>query len=193
MDRLKIVGVKLVVVVAIVGRKKSGKTWVMEYLISRLAGMGFKIGAVKHIHEEGITIDTTGKDTWRFAKAGAKVVLSASPDELALIKRSKMYYSNLDSILECLKGEDLDFIFIEGFHSLVAKRADVYKILTAKDAEDLNGLLIGTEPPILAATGVIGESVSRLTDQSPPIINLKLNGEELVNRIKALVQKKEEP
>jgi len=181
----------LAVVVAIVGRKKSGKTWTMEYLISRLAGMGFKIGAVKHIHEEGVTIDTTGKDTWRFARAGAKVVLSASPDELALIKRTKTYYGNLDSILGCLKNEDLDIIFIEGFHSLVAKRTDVYKILTAKDTEDLNSLLVGTEPPILAVTGVISENVTQLKDQNIPLINLKLRGEELVNIVKALVQKKE--
>jgi len=181
----------LAVVVAIVGRKKSGKTWTMEYLISRLAAMGFKIGAVKHIHEEGVTIDTAGKDTWRFARAGAKVVLSASPDELALIKRTRMYYGNLDSILEYLKDEDLDFIFIEGFHSLVAKRKDVYKILTAKDTEDLNSLLVGTEPPILAVTGVIGENVTQLKDQNLPIINLNLRGEELVNIVRALVQKKE--
>jgi len=180
----------LAVVVAVVGHKKSGKTWTMEYLISRLAEMGFKVGAVKHIHEEGITIDTPGKDTWRFAKAGAKVILSASPDEVALIKKSKMYYGNLDNILECLKGEDLDFIFIEGFHSLVAKRTDVYKILTAKDAEDLNSLLVGTEPPILAATGVISESISQLPHQNLPVINLKLRGEELVNIVKALVQRK---
>jgi len=185
--------VKLAVVVAIVGRKKSGKTWTMEYLISRLAEMGFKIGAVKHIHEEGVTIDTAGKDTWRFARAGARVVLSASPDELALIKRSKMYYGNLDNILECLKGEDLDFIFIEGFHSLVAKRSDVYKILTAKDTEDLNSLLVGTEPPILAVTGAIAENATQLTDQNLPVINLKLGGEELVKMVKALVQKKEAP
>jgi len=180
----------LAVVVAIIGRKKSGKTWTMEYLISRLAAMGFKIGAVKHIHEEGITIDTAGKDTWRFAKAGAKVILSASPDELALIKRSKMYYENLENILECLKGEDLDFIFIEGFHSLVAKRTDVYKILAVKDVEELKSLLVGTEPPILAATGVIGESVFHLPDQNFPIINLKSKGEELVNMVKALIQRK---
>lgn len=179
----------MVVVVAIVGGKKSGKTWTMEYLISKLAGMGFRVGAVKHIHEEGITIDTAGKDTWRFAKAGAKIVLSASPDEVALIKRSKMYYSDLDNILGYLRVEDLDFIFIEGFHSLVAKRSDVYKILAARDADDLNRLLVGTEPPILAATGVIGESVTQRTDMNLPIINLRLRGEELVNMVKALAQK----
>lgn len=180
----------MAVVVAVVGGKKSGKTWTMEYLISRLASMGFKVGAVKHIHEEGITIDTAGKDTWRFAKAGARVVLSASPDELALIKRSKMYYCNLDNILEYLKGEDLDFIFIEGFHSLVAKRSDVYKILAAKDVEDLNRLLVGTEPPILAATGLIGGKVNQTSHHSIPIINLKLGGEDLVNIVKSLAPRK---
>jgi len=184
------VWIKLAVIVAVVGGKKSGKTWTIEYLISRLASMGYKVGAVKHIHEEGITIDTVGKDTWRFAKAGARIVLSASPDELALIKRSRMYYGNLDIILKYLEGEDLDFIVIEGFHSLVAKRSDVYKILAAKDAEDLNRLLLGTEPPILAATGVIGESVSEAVDPKLPIINLKLRGEDLVNMIKSLTEKK---
>jgi molybdopterin-guanine dinucleotide biosynthesis protein B len=180
----------LAVVVAVVGGKKSGKTWTMEYLISKLAGMGFKIGAVKHIHEEGITIDTTGKDTWKFAKAGAKVILSSSPDELALIKRSRVHYRDLDTILGYLKNEELDFIFIEGFHSLVAKRPDVYKILAARDAEDLNRLLVGTEPPIVAATGVIGERINELADPKLPIINLSLKGEDLVNMIKSLAEKR---
>lgn len=176
----------MVVVIAVVGGKKSGKTWTMEYLISRLSALNFKVAAVKHIHEEGITIDTAGKDTWRFAKAGAKVVLSASPDELALIKKAKMYYSNLDNILDYLKGEDLDFIFVEGFHSLAARRMDVYKIITAKDLDDLNRLLVGTEPPILAATGVIGQSVSQTSASDIPIINLMVNGEALVDMVRRL-------
>ena len=180
----------MAVLVAVVGSKKAGKTWTIEYLISTLSSMGFKIGAVKHIHEEGITIDTAGKDTWRFARAGASVILSASPDEVALIKRSKRYYNNLDSILECFRGEDLDFIFIEGFHSLIAKRSDVYKILAAKDVEDLKRLLVGTEPPILAATGVIGESIDQIPNLSIPIINLKSRGEDLVNMVKGLAQRR---
>lgn len=179
----------MVIVIAIIGGKKSGKTWTMEYLISRLSVLGFKVGAVKHIHEEGITIDTAGKDTWRFAKAGARVVLSASPDELALIKKGKMYYSNLDKILEHMKCEDLDFILIEGFHSLAAKRSDVYKIIAAKDLDDLNRLLIGTEPPILAVTGVIGQSVSQSSASNIPIINLASNGEVLVNMVKRLAER----
>lgn len=179
----------MTVVVAVVGGKKSGKTWAMEYLITRLSKLGFRVAAVKHIHEEGVTIDTAGKDTWRFAKAGANIVLSASPDELALIRKGKMHYGNLDMLLRYLEGEELDYILIEGFHSLVAKRRDVYKIITARDPDDLNRLLIGTEPPILAATGVVGAAANRSEASSIPIIDLTSNGESLLNIVKALASR----
>ena len=39
-----------------------------------------------------------------------------------------MPLKSLDQITALLEGEDLDIVFFEGFHSLIAKRADVPKL-----------------------------------------------------------------
>ena len=55
------------VVIAVVGIKSSGKTTTIEALTKELTKRGYKIAVVKHIPEPDFTIDTVGKDTWRFA------------------------------------------------------------------------------------------------------------------------------
>ena len=116
-----------VLVVAAVGVSGSGKTVTLEYLISRLSAEGYQIGSIKHVHHKGFTMDTEGTNTWRYAKAGAKVIVAISPEEVDIIKKTEMALSDLDQIIALLEQEKLDIIFIEGFHSLIAKRSDVYE------------------------------------------------------------------
>jgi molybdopterin-guanine dinucleotide biosynthesis protein MobB len=42
---------------------------------------------VKHIPEPNFTIDREGKDTWRYAQAGATTVVGVSADEIATIEK----------------------------------------------------------------------------------------------------------
>ena len=62
-------------IIAVVGSKKSGKTTTIEALTRELVKRGFKVAAVKHVSEPDFTMDTKGKDTWRFAQAGARIVI----------------------------------------------------------------------------------------------------------------------
>jgi molybdopterin-guanine dinucleotide biosynthesis protein MobB len=78
------------------------------------------VGAIKHIHLEGFTFDREGSNTWRFTKAGSKVTVAVSPEEIAIIKKTDASLYSLDQIIDLLKDEQLDVIFIEGFHSSVA-------------------------------------------------------------------------
>ena len=88
----------MVVVVAAVGISGSGKTTTVEYLISKLSSMGYNVGAIKHIHREGFTIDQEGKNTWRFSHAGAKITVAISPEEIAIIEKKKAALNDLDKI-----------------------------------------------------------------------------------------------
>ena len=74
--------------VAAVGVSGSGKTVTLEYLISRLSAEGYKIGSIKHVHHQGFTMDKEGTNTWRYAKAGAKVIVAISPEEIDVIKKN---------------------------------------------------------------------------------------------------------
>jgi len=96
--------------VAVVGFRKSGKTTVVEGLVRELVKRGYRVGTIKHIREKEFSIDVPGKDTWRHAKAGASVVVSLAPREVATVtKRS----AKLEEIMSTLQW--LDFVILEGF------------------------------------------------------------------------------
>ena len=109
----------MVVVIAAVGISGSGKTTTVEYLISKLSGKGYRVGAIKHIHREGFTIDQEGKNTWRFSQAGAKITVAISPEEIAIIEKTKAALNDLDKIIKYLESEKIDVVFhrrIPQFH-----------------------------------------------------------------------------
>ena len=138
------------IAVAVVGGKKSGKTTTIEILTRKLAEKGYRIAAVKHISEPDFTIDSEGKDTWRYAQSGAKLIVGISLEEIATIEKTECNKTSLEEILQRCK--DSDIVFLEGFKKIVAKNKDVYKILVAKSAEELEEGLKSFEP-ILAFTG----------------------------------------
>ena len=108
-------------------------------------------------------MDKVGTNTWRYAKAGSKVIVAISPEEIDIIKKTQMALNDLDKIIALLKQEKLDIVFIEGFHSLIAKRKDVPKIITAKDQKGLEQTLEGTVAPILAIAGIVAQNTSNPT------------------------------
>jgi molybdopterin-guanine dinucleotide biosynthesis protein B len=173
----------MVLVIAAVGTSGSGKTTTLEYLISHLSAQGYKIGSIKHVHHEGFTMDKEGTNTWRYAKAGAKVIAAISPEEIAILKKTDAALNDLDQVISLLEREQLDIIFIEGFHSLIAKRTDVPKLITAEDEANLKRTLEGTAEPILAVTGVISQNKPQINWLKIPILDLKTEGEKLLQLI----------
>jgi len=152
-------------------------------LVSNLASEGYRIGAIKHIYHKGFKIDKEGTNTWRYAKAGSKVTAAVSAEEIVVIKKTETALNDLEQVIGLLGNEKLDIIVIEGFRSLVEKRTDVLKIVTAKDAESLKKTLDGTVQPILAITGVIGQQKPEIKLEIP-LINIPAEGEQLLKLVK---------
>lgn len=180
----------MVLVVAAVGRSGSGKTVTLEYLVGKLSAEGYQIGTIKHVHHKGFTMDKEGTNTWRYAKAGAKIIIAISPEEVAIIKKIEMALEDLDQMTTLLKDEKLDIVFVEGFHSLIAKRPDVPKIITAKDEDGLTQTLDGTVEPILAVAGIVAKTLESPTYQNIPVIKVPEEGQQLVDLVKAQLRKK---
>ncbi|MCP8316364.1 MAG: molybdopterin-guanine dinucleotide biosynthesis protein B [archaeon] len=170
-------------IVAVIGRSGSGKTSTIEYLISNLSREGFSIGSIKHVHEQDFTIDTKSKDTWRYTQAGAKIIAIIAPTEVAIIKKKEDQQIELEETIKKLE-EGLDVIFLEGFHSLIAKRSDVFKIITAENEEDLERTLKGTVHPIIAITGKIAKLKPKIFNLEAPIIDMYSEGRRLVQLVK---------
>ena len=173
-----------VLVIAAVGVSGSGKTVTLEYLISHLSAEGYQIGSIKHVHHMGFTMDKEGTNTWRYAKAGSKVIVAISPEEVDIIKKTQMALNDLDQIINLLEQEKLDIVFIEGFHSLIAKRKDIPKIVTAKNQEGLEETLLGTVEPILAITGVAAKNANDTVYANIPIIKIPEEGPKLLALVK---------
>ncbi len=176
----------MVVVIAAVGISGSGKTTTLEYLISKLTIDGYRVGAIKHIHREDFTIDKEGSNTWRFSKAGSRITVAMSPQEIAIIKKTEAPLAELDNIVKLLEDERLMVIFIEGFHSFISKRPDIFKIVTAKNQEDLSKTLEETVPPILAITGLITKSKTPASEI--PVLDLPSEGAKLLEIVKKTVR-----
>ena len=107
-------------VVAIVGHSGSGKTTLLERLIPEMKRRGYQAAVVKHIHHSGIEFDVPGKDSWRFARAGADQVVLAAPDQVVHLRRCQGRPTLAEAVRD-VRGVDL--ILVEGF-----KRANVPKI-----------------------------------------------------------------
>ncbi len=177
-----------VLVIAAVGTSGSGKTTTLEFLISNLSSEGYKIGAIKHIHREGFTIDREGSNTWRYAKAGSKVIVAISDQEIAVIKKTDAALNDLDRVIALLEREQLDIVFIEGFHTLIANRTDIPKIITAVDENNLKHILEGTTGPILAITGIISLNKPKISGLKIPILNLNTEGDQIIKLIKEYIK-----
>lgn len=111
-------------VVSIVGRhSNSGKTTLLVKLISEAKRRGWRVAAVKHdVH--GFEMDKPGKDTWRFAQAGADVVAISSPHKMAMLEVVQEERS-LDQVLERI--QDVDLIFTEGYKHEKKPRIEVFR------------------------------------------------------------------
>ena len=137
-------------VIAVVGSKKSGKTTTIENLIKELTERGYKVATIKHIPEPDFTIDTPGKDTWKFAKAGAKTIISVAANEITTIEKGTTKSVPLEKLLKKCRGNDI--VFIESFKKLVALKKNIPKIVITKSKKEAIDAL-ETFKPILAFSG----------------------------------------
>jgi molybdopterin-guanine dinucleotide biosynthesis protein B len=120
--------------IAILGSQNSGKTTTIEALTKELTKRGYRVAAVKHIPEPDFTMDTTGKDTWRFGQSGAQTVMSIAAHEIATLEKTGTKSISLREILRRCKGNDV--VFIEGFRKLVSNNKRICKIVAVKSAEE---------------------------------------------------------
>ena len=90
----------------------TGKTTYLERLVAELKARGARVAVVKH-DAHRFEIDREGKDSWRFARAGADVVAIADGE-----KRALMEYRPVTSLKQLLSGIcDVDLILVEGWHA----------------------------------------------------------------------------
>jgi len=169
--------------IGVMGKKKSGKTTTIEILTKELSKRGYRVAVAKHIPEPNFTIDTEGKDTWRYAQSGAKTVIAASASEITTIEKT---YANLSlpEIMQRCKGSDI--VFLEGFRKLIARDKGTYKLVVAKSAQEIEEATEAYEP-ILAFTGPY---FAREASLKSPYIDVLKHSDRLADLVEKVIKKR---
>lgn len=158
----------------VVGWKNTGKTGLMERLVTEFTGRGLRVSTLKHAHHN-FDIDHEGKDSHRHRMAGATQVLLSSRKRWALMHELR---DEEEPTLETLltKLSPVDLVLIEGYkrdkHPKVeAHRGDVGTPLIALEdstikaiASDSNATADGRPTFDLNDTHAIADFISRELD-----------------------------
>ena len=90
----------------------TGKTTLIEKLIPALKSRGLRVAVIKH-DAHSFEIDHEGKDSWRFARAGADIAVISSPEKTAYIEQRNLSFFQSAAMIH-----DVDLILAEGFKEL---------------------------------------------------------------------------
>ena len=108
---------------AIVGRKGSGKSEVLATLIKLLTEKGVRVGVMKHLAREDFEIDQPGKDTHQYRLEGAETVMLLGRKKRAIFSDLQLD-SDWEENLSYFEGFDL--VFLEGYFLKTVQTLEVY-------------------------------------------------------------------
>lgn len=113
-------------IVAIVGKKKSGKTTTLVRLATELSKRGRQIATIKHSH--GFTMDHDGRDSWRHRHEGGAIRTVVASDTEFAVLGTWPGGRPLDAIeLAGAFLSDADIVLVEGYHSNDVPTIEVYQ------------------------------------------------------------------
>ncbi len=104
----------------------TGKTTYLERLIAALKARGLRVAAVKH-DAHRFELDREGKDSWRFARAGADVVAIADGEKCAVMEYRPVGPAELLS-----RFRDVDVVLVEGWHEAAENPILLHRAGTGK-------------------------------------------------------------
>lgn len=117
--------------VAIIGRKNSGKTTLVVRLADALTRRGHRVMTLKH-GSHTFNIDPASTDTYRhYHEGGAERVAMAAPDKFALVMRWKQEMTPEEIVDRYLS--DADIVLCEGFKGSSMPKIEIHRLATATE------------------------------------------------------------
>lgn len=137
----------------------TGKTTYLERLIAALKARGVSVAAVKH-DAHRFDADREGKDSWRFARAGADVVAVADGEKCAVFEYRP---ASLAGLLARLP--ETDIVLVEGWYAEAGNAIVLHRAATGKPPKlsPADCVAVVTDAPMLAA----GRPCFPLDDPAP--------------------------
>lgn len=167
----------------------TGKTTLIEKLITYLTEKGYNISVIKHTHHR-FDVDRPGKDSYRHREAGAGEVLLVSDQRWVLMhEQAAIQEMSIEDQLSKLAPCDL--VFLEGFKASPIPKIELWRADHEEAAS--NPLKAHVDPYILAVAypGGVHATKKPVFNKQLPILNLD-DLEEVANFILATsgIQKK---
>jgi len=157
-------------IINVVGRKDTGKTTLIEKIISELVKKGYNIMSGKHVGHDNLEFDTPNTDSYKHRKAGAKLVYITSKTQSALFSEDGDSKFNLNELVEYAKRKNIDIIILEGFSKWTRNNSLIGKIIcyTKKEQlEEFQGIL---SKPIIATYSYAEDTSDVSTDKYSELI-----------------------
>ena len=165
--------------VAVIGRKNSGKTTLTVRLTAELGRRGHRVMTIKH-GSHTFNIDPSTTDTYRhFHEGDAERVAMAAPDKFALVARWAEEMGP-EEIAERHMA-DADVVVCEGFKASRLPKIEVYR-QAAHPAP-----LYDAQAPAAAHYVAI---VTDRDDYSAPVPVLRLNAPDWIDSLATLVERR---
>lgn len=140
-------------VFGITGWKNTGKTGLMERLVTDFTARGLSVSTVKHAHHT-FDVDHEGRDSYRHRAAGAQEVLLCSGNRWALMHELR---DEVEPPLAALltKLAPVDLVLIEGFKTESHAKLECHRAETGKP------LLARDDPSIMAVASDVALDLDR--------------------------------
>lgn len=107
-----------------VGHSNAGKTTFVEKLIPELTRRGRRVATIKHAHHK-VELDTEGKDSWRYKRAGAAMSMLVTASALQLVADATERREPRQ-LAERFLGE-ADLVLAEGFSHADGPKVEVLR------------------------------------------------------------------
>ncbi len=137
--------------VSFVAKSGTGKTTLLEKVITELKRRGYRVGCIKH-DAHRFDIDHPGKDSHRLTVAGADTMLIASPEKLAIV-RQHVEAPPIEELIATYFS-DVDIILTEGFKKSGLPKIEVHRrersatLLCRGEQHDPSLLAVASDEPL---------------------------------------------
>lgn len=115
----------------------TGKTTLITQIVRELKAQGYRVCVIKHDAHQ-FEIDREGKDSWRFAQAGADMTILSSPAKTAMIEQRERSFSQVTAMVH-----DVDLVLVEGYKQENIPRIGICRKATGKGLPHPVGTYIG--------------------------------------------------
>lgn len=153
-------------IVTVTGWSNSGKTTFLTRVVELLSEAGVSVGVVKHHGHAPGGVDQEGKDSWKYAQAGANPVVLSASSQYAIFVSTPQREATRDELIARIAG-DVDFVIVEGFRAAAEGAVEVSRVANGRGPKlepEERIALISDNEELLASVAAEGKPTFGLED-----------------------------